>query len=352
MICMTFISMTGPIFVPPGILQWILDRWSLLENVYSLHWVSTPPCPSCKLGFAMKLSYVLIFFHNIKSQIIEIWLCMGMSPNVVKLPLKPLPVALIGLGVHTKDCTSPACTLSINILDLYFLLIQRKSGLFAVSRFVLITPTRNCSVDTELIRREYDLEQQFGIRRFSVEVYGCFPLLCRRIPRLNALILVKTGLVSLKFCTIFAALEFHFPSGLQFLAPYHFISFPGPINVLWPCGNCCAYNFTLSEFEIQVSSTFPFSHSMSLNIDMNMILSENRSGSTFWHCKSFWISCKICNVVNPGKYSTRLQLLHHRFHKNSYAAQYILNSFTWLYHFSLASFLEELIFLRHSPESE
>ena len=28
----------------------------------------------------------------------------------------------------------------------------------------------------------------------------------------------------------------------------------------------------------------------SLNIDMNMILSQNRSGSTFWHRKSFWIS--------------------------------------------------------------
>ena len=43
--------MTGPIFVPPGILHRILDYGSLLETVYSLHWVSIPPCPSCILGF-------------------------------------------------------------------------------------------------------------------------------------------------------------------------------------------------------------------------------------------------------------------------------------------------------------
>ena len=33
----TLTSMTGPILVPPGILQWILDRRSLLESVHSLH---------------------------------------------------------------------------------------------------------------------------------------------------------------------------------------------------------------------------------------------------------------------------------------------------------------------------
>ena len=54
MICTTFYINDWPYFCSSWILQWILDRWSLLKNVYSLHWVSTPPCPSCKLGFVMK----------------------------------------------------------------------------------------------------------------------------------------------------------------------------------------------------------------------------------------------------------------------------------------------------------
>ena len=71
-----------------------------------------------------------------------------------------------------------------------------------------------------------------------------FPLIIRRIPRFKALILVKTRcMVSLKFFTIFAAMEFHFPSGPKSLVPYHFISFPGAISVQWPCGNLCVYNF-------------------------------------------------------------------------------------------------------------
>ena len=171
-----------------------------------------------------------------------------------KLPLKPLPVALIGLGVHTKDCTSPDCTLSINILDLKnFSWSDETLGcspsLDSYWQHQLETAPWILSWSAENIILNNNSEfVDSALRRMDV-----FPLFCRRIPRLKALILVKTWcLVSLRFCTIFAAKEFHFHSGLQFLVPYHLISSPSPINVQWPCGNCCAYNFTLSEFEIQV----------------------------------------------------------------------------------------------------
>ena len=36
MLCTTFIWMTDPIFLSPGILRWILDRRSLLQDVYTL----------------------------------------------------------------------------------------------------------------------------------------------------------------------------------------------------------------------------------------------------------------------------------------------------------------------------
>ena len=152
---------------------------------------------------------------------------------------------------------------------------------------------------------------------FVVSALKCmyvFPFIWRKIPRLEALTLGNTGcLVSMKLFNFFPATECHFPSGLKFRVPHqlHLISRSDKCPVTR--GNRCANDFTCSELLIHISSIPLFSHSMSLNIDMNMILPENRSGSTFWHCKSFWISCKICNVENPGK----------TFHSNSIASKSI-----------------------------
>ena len=62
-----------------------------------------------------------------------------------------------------------------------------------------------------------------------------------------------------------------------------------------------AYSATFKEFAIH-NDLFPFSHhTMSLYIDMKMILPGSCSGSHFLSAIMFWISARICNVVNPGK---------------------------------------------------
>ena len=206
----------------------------------------------------------LDLFHDIKSQNIEIWLCMDMSQNVFKLPLKQLLVALIGLGVHTKDCTSPACILSINILNLSFSPDPTK---LLVVRLLSV---RIDNTNSKLLRRYWANSQRISswttFLNSSIQHWGVWMF------------------------SLYFVVEFHdskhwyswrqgawFPwSSVPFLLLWnsiflqvcnswyhtHFISCPGPINVRWPCGICCAYNFTLSEFEIQVSSVFLFSHSM------------------------------------------------------------------------------------------
>ena len=72
-----------------------------------------------------------------------------------------------------------------------------------------------------------------------------FPFSILRIPRLNALALVKTGWpVSFNRCTIWDATESHFASGGYFAFPYHFFSSPAPRNVQSPCENFFAYVLT------------------------------------------------------------------------------------------------------------
>ena len=78
-----------------------------------------------------------------------------------------------------------------------------------------------------------------------------------------------------------------------------------------------AYSATISEFAIHISSCPHSSHTMSLYIDMKIILPVNCSGS---HCITviiFWISARICNAVNPGKF----------FHSNSLGSPSIRSNF-------------------------
>ena len=79
------------------------------------------------------------------------------------------------------------------------------------------------------------------------------------------------------------------------------------------CLGIFAYSLTSSGFEKQIPSFPCLVQSMSLNIDMKTIRPVNSSGFMFRSCKLFWISWRICNDVNPGKYSTRIQLGHLEF---------------------------------------
>ena len=73
---------------------------------------------------------------------------------------------------HVIECFH-ICFYALHQPLVYILLIIRRIPRFLkFSRPALITPIRDCSVDTELIRREYDSEQEFRVRRFSIEVYG------------------------------------------------------------------------------------------------------------------------------------------------------------------------------------
>ena len=51
---------------------------------------------------------------------------------------------------------------------------------------------------------------------------------------------------------------------------------------------------------------------MSLNIDMKMIRPLNSAGCLLIFERNSWTLLHSCNVVNPGKYSTRIPLVHHQ----------------------------------------
>ena len=97
---------------------------------------------------------------------------------------------------------------------------------------------------SQLLRRHWaDWQSElFGTRVLSfiespLKWMVHLPSLCFKIPRLNALVLLKTGWpVSLNRCTILLAVQFHCPFW-SWESPYHFSSDPGPRNVQCPCKN-------------------------------------------------------------------------------------------------------------------
>ena len=116
-----------------------------------------------------------------------------------------------------------------------------------------------------------------------------------RVPR-------NTGCpLSPKMSSMCSTASSHSPFGLHVFDPYHFFSDPSPRNDQCPCANLFAYPATVLEFAIHNSLFSSSPHTMSLYTDMKMIRFVNCSGS---HCISFitfWISARICNVVDPGK---------------------------------------------------
>ena len=120
-ICTTFISMTDPIFLPPGILWWILDRRSLLEYIYIYIYILCTDYQRLHVHLADLVlwwsnpTYWPFLFHDIKWQSMEIWLywtCQWMF-FFFKFPLNPLSKSLITLKVDIEDCTSTATTLFV-----------------------------------------------------------------------------------------------------------------------------------------------------------------------------------------------------------------------------------------------
>ena len=82
------------------------------------------------------------------------------------------------------------------------------------------------------------------------------------------------------------------------------------------CGNLLAYAATFMEFAMLLSSFPGVPHTMSLYIDMKMILPWNCWGSHLNSTIIFWISPRIPNVVNPWTFSTRVLSALRRFDPN------------------------------------
>ena len=137
----------------------------------------------------------------------------------------------------------------------------------------LFTPFWNCSVDTELIGRMNDSEQELCVRIIRIEMYGSFSF---QLPQDSTT--QGTGTCE-NWVTCFNEPLHHLWSNR---IPYHVFSSSGPRNVQWTLRESLRIHIDFFyEFERQISS-FPLRvQSMSLNIDMKIIRSPKSSGSIF-----------------------------------------------------------------------
>ena len=132
------------------------------------------------------------------------------------------------------------------------------------------------------------------------------------VPRENGLVARKTGCpLSPNLIITNSATLSHSPPGLSLQVKYTFVSDPGPrmTNVLLEI-------FLQTKTQLWNWQYIPFHwllihHMVSKNIDMKIIRPWNCSGSPILFM-NFWTSWTFCNVVNPGKYSTRIPLAHHQ----------------------------------------
>ena len=103
----------------------------------------------------------------------------------------------------------------------------------------------------------------------------------------------RTSALSQSWASCLQQILSHSPSGLWRWVPYHFSSDPGTRNDQRPCGNLRAYSVILRAFAIQCSLFPRFVQSLSLYIDMKMILPLNCSGSpsfeSRWDLPMWWI---------------------------------------------------------------
>ena len=92
----------------------------------------------------------------------------------------------------------------------------------------------------------------------------------------------------------------HSPPSLIVSVAFHFISELGPRTDQRPKANLLASRPTSSAFAEHIRSLSLSPQSMSLYIDMKIILPGKYSGSQTKVFSNFWISRRICNVVYPG----------------------------------------------------
>ena len=169
--------------------------------------------------------------------------------------------------------------------------------------------------DTELIDGNDRTKNHFDCVCIITDVYRqFFTSFPRKDPRSKVLgPWIATCPLSLKLILMSSATWSHSPYYLYVWVPHQFFSDPGPRKDKCPCANLLAYPVMILAFAIH-NSLFPYSlHTMSSYIDLKMIRPMNCSGS---HCISviiFWISTRICNVVNPWKSWTRTPSTPRRF---------------------------------------
>ena len=104
---------------------------------------------------------------------------------------------------------------------------------------------------------------------------------------------------------IYPATRPHSPFGLYVWVPYHFFSDPGPKKTSNDRARIFLHTLQLFWNSLNTSLRFLLSPYNVVVHYMKMILPVNCSGS---HCISvimFWISARICNIMNPGNLSTR-----------------------------------------------
>ena len=90
-----------------------------------------------------------------------------------------------------------------------------------------------------------------------------------------------------------------------FVSRVPLLSDPSPRNDQRPAGNLFANKDTSVASAIHSCSLSLVHHMMSLNIDMKIFRLVNCDGSPILVMNS-WTLLMSCNVVNPGKYSTRI----------------------------------------------
>ena len=164
------------------------------------------------------------------------------------------------------------------------------------------TYSRHCSVDTELISRNYNSKKCFNCFLSGSKVYRQF---CRSFA--FELTPGQWSCCTEGRMSAFCEFQQHFfrnviPDSLwTFSAEYHFFSELCPINDHCPIPNLLASTFTTPAFAKHSSLLSFLSQEMSLNIDINRILLVKVAGVCPKLLSRSLILPQTCNVVNPGK---------------------------------------------------
>ena len=180
--------------------------------------------------------------------------------------------------------------------------------------FIFFTYLRDCSVKTELVCRNNDAKNSLNRFLVGCKVYWkftmsfVFELTCGQWSRSTENWTSDLSENQHPFSAILSQI----PCALSSLIEYHFFSEPGPINDHCPVPNLLAYRNTSRAFVRYFSSSSIVPQETSLNIDINRILPVKLSGVSPNLYSKLLTSSLRCNVLNLGKYSTRIPFAHHR----------------------------------------